>query len=363
MKKVLVYISLFIGISVLAACLKGKIPQEVIIPEAYIDSSYLNLFRQTSGLIAGEGTTSLTLSDGRTLWLFGNSHLDDYVVSTGKIPCTVNAHNAAMICDNSMTMATLNIGTNDFIPSNETGRWFSPLHAYQYVDTVFIFAKKSGGLLNTRTYVAKFHFPDLNFIKVDSFAMNNTIYGYSVFVDKSVGFGYVYGLYQPSILSENGMYLARFPLNSLHDNWQYYSNTTETWVDPPSSSSPIAQVPGENFSMQKVGKKYVLLTQSSGKSCNHGNEIYAQTSAYPYGNFLNYHLVHTLEPELGGDSPAAYGISLHPQYINANNEILVTTAINGFLPCAATCVAGFDNPDYFRIRTLRIPLKKIDAAY
>lgn len=345
------------------SCLKGRIPAEVVIPEAHIDSTVLNYFRQTNGLIAGEGTTSLTLSDGRTLWLFGNSHINDYVGASGLMNCTPNVRNAALISDNSFNMTTLNAGISDFIPSNQAGTYFSPLHAYQYVDTVFIFAKKMGIGQNTRTYVAKFHFPDLQFIKVDSFWLNNTNYGYSVMTDKALGFGYAYGLYQPNILGSNGMYLARFPLNSLHSNWQFYSKTNQAWVDPPSDATVLAMIPGENFSIQKVKGKYILLTQDSGKTCNHGLNMYAQTSAYPYGSYLNFHLIHTIQDNIGGITPSTYGVSMHSQFINSANELLVTYAMNGYFPCIYTCSGGYDNPDHYRIRTLRVPLKKIDAAY
>jgi hypothetical protein len=323
----------------------------------------MSYFHQTNGLIAGEGTTSLTLSDARILFLFGNSHLDDYVSSSALVPCTTNVHNAAMIMSSGFVMSTLNTPGNDFIPSNQDGRWFTPLHAYQYADTVFVFAKKMGGIPNTRTYVAKFHFPDLQFVRVDSMLYNNTNYGYTVFINTSLGFGYAYGLYQPSVLTNNDMYLARFPMNAIHDKWQFYSKDEAKWVDPPSGATSLAQIPGENFSIRLIKNKYVLLTQEAGKTCNYGNKIYAQTSALPYGGFQNYHLLHTLTDSLNGNTPASYGITIHPQFLNNADELLVTYAINGYEPCITTCIGGYVNPDYYRIRALRIGLKRIDASY
>ena len=363
MKRLPVYLILILLVAFLGACLKGRIPPEVKLPESRIDSTFLSYFKQTSGVTAGEGTTSLTLSDGRTLWLFGNSHLNDYNSGTGQIACAPNVHNAAMTSDGSFVMTTLNMGSSDFIPSNETGKWFSPLHAYQYADTVFVFAKKSGGSPNTKTYVAKFHFPDLQFIRVDSFYFNNTNYGYTVFLDQAVGFGYVYGLYQPGTLKDNDMYLARFPMNSLHSKWQFYSKTTSSWMDPSSAATSLALIPGENFSIREVKNKFILLTQEYGKMCDKGTKIYSSTAPHPYGNFLNHQLLHTIGDSLNGVTPVTYGVTLHPQFLNAENEVLITYTINGYAPCIPTCTAGFDNPDYYRIRTLRVGLKKIDAAY
>jgi hypothetical protein len=198
---------------------------------------------------------------------------------------------------------------------------------------------------------------------VDSFLFNSTNYGYTVFLDHAKGFCYAYGLFNPSINSDNNMYVARFPMNSLHDKWQYYSNVNDEWVDPASGATPIAMVPGENFSIRKIKNKYVFLTQASGKACNKGTEIYSQTSAYLYGPFLNYQLLHTIEDNLGGNTPVTFGVTLHPQFINSEDEVLITYALNGYSPCVSTCVGGYDNPDFYRIRTLRVGLKKIDAAF
>ncbi len=361
MKNKILITSLLVLVIFSGACLKGRIPSDVKLPVSRIDSVFLTYFQQTTGVTAAEGTTSLTLSDGRTLWLFGNAHLNDYVNASGLIACSSNAHNASMVSNSSFAMQTLNVGNADFIPSNETGTWFTPLHAYQYFDTVFIFAKKVSGVTNTKTYIAKFHFPDMQYIRVDSMSLHNTNYGYTVFSDTAKGFCYIYGLYQPTLFSDNALYLARFPMNNIQLPWEYYS--IDKWVNPPSGATAIAQVPGENFSIRKVKSKYILLTQQAGKACNTGTEIYAQTAANPWGTFLNFQLIHTITDKLSNVTPVTYGVTLHPQFLNADDEVLITYAINGYAPCVPTCSAGFDNPDFYRIRTLRVGLKKIDAAY
>jgi hypothetical protein len=361
MKTYFVYFACVIVLLISGACLKGRVPSDVVLPVSRIDSMFLTYFQQTSGVTAAEGTTSLNLSDGRVLWLFGSAHLNDYISATGMISCTPTVHNAAMTSNSSFVMTTLNVGVNDFIPSNETNTWFAPLHAYQYADTVFVFAKKMGGLQNNRTYVAKLHFPDLHYLQIDSFSFNNTNYGYTCFTDTAKGFCYVYGLFQPDILSTNQLYFARFPMNSLHDSWQFYS--ADRWVNLPSQATPIAQIPGENFSIRQVKNKFILLTQSAGKACNKGAEIYSQTSANPWGTFLNYQLLHTITDQLDSVSPVTYGVTLHPQFLNADNEVLITYAMNGYSPCISTCTGGYDNPEYYRIKALRVGLKKIDPAY
>jgi hypothetical protein len=357
------FLFFFCGPIFMLSCIKGKLPAVVTIPPPRIDSVFQQHFRLQQGIVAGEGTRSFVLDDGRTIWLFGASHVNDFQSGSGTIPCSTNVRNAAMISSSDLTMTLLNTSLQDFIPSNETGTWFSPLHAYQYADTLFVFAKKMGGLPNNRTYVSKFLMPAIQYIRTDSMLYNNTRYGYSVFIDKAKGFGYTYGLYNPNGLSENKMYLARFPMNSLHSKWQFYSLDEDTWKDAASSGSSLAEIPGENFCVRKVRDRYVLLTQEKGKYCNQGKEIYAQTATNLWGPFLNFKLIYTIDDQVGGVTPVTYDACLHPQQINPENEILITYTRNGYAPCITTCNAGQDNPDFFRVRTLRVPLKSIDAGF
>lgn len=343
------------------SCLKGRKSTEAKAPEAFIDSVFLQYFRQTSGLTAAQGTNSILLSNGKTLWLFGNGHIDDYDALSGLIACTTNVKNAAMLSDSNFTMQTLNIGMNDFIPSNEHTKYFTPLHGYEYDDTVYIFAKKEGGGVNTRTYLAKFTMPTLQYLSIDSFNFNNTNYGYTVFSDTAKGFCFIYGLYQPNVTSENAMYLARFSLTTPHSQWQFYH--PDIWYTQASSASSIASIPGENFSIRKIQQSYVLLTQQAGKACNKGTELYAQTGATEYGPFANFNLIYSISDRIGGNSPKTYGISLHPQFLNSSNEVLATYCVDGYAPCVPTCTAGYDNPDFYRIKTLRIPLKRISLGF
>lgn len=355
-------IFLLIGTTLfLSACLKGRFPAEVVVPQSYIDSTFLGYFRQTSGLTAGEGARSFTLADGRVIWLFGQSHLNDYNTSLNMIACNPNVNNAAVTMSPTFQFQTLNAGLNDFIPSNEAGRWFYPLHGYQYADTVFIFARKQGGGVNNRTYVAKYHFPDLQYLRLDSFAYANTIYGYSMFTDSARGFCYIYGLVNTGLFNDNAMVLARFRMNSLHDTWQFYSH--DTWVNLPSGATSLVSVPGDNFSVCEVDTKFILLTQAAERSCNKGTSIFSQTASNPYGPFHNDQLLHTISDSLSGATPVTYGVTLHREFLNADGEILVTYAIHGYEPCVANCIGGYTNPDYYRIRTLRVALRKIDPGF
>src|SRR6266566_1987805 len=72
-------------------------PREVI--QAHKDPAFTEFFRRTSGWTAGDGALSIPLSDGRILWLFGDSHIDDFDPKTETTPCLFQVRNAGLIQD------------------------------------------------------------------------------------------------------------------------------------------------------------------------------------------------------------------------------------------------------------------------
>src|SRR5207253_2298917 len=64
---------------------------------AYKDHEFTEAFRRTSGWIAGDGAISIPLSDGRVLWLFGDSHLDDMDPANGTMACLFQCRNAGLL--------------------------------------------------------------------------------------------------------------------------------------------------------------------------------------------------------------------------------------------------------------------------
>ena len=354
-----IYLLFSFLILIFTACLKGKFSSPLTIKPGQVDSAFTNYFKKQSGVTAAIGARSLTLSDGRMLWLFGKSHLNDFNTSTQKISCNANAHNAAMLFAGN-TISTLNNGNADFIPSNEVNTWFTPLHAYQYFDTVFLFAKKEGSSIqNNKTYIAKFQFPSLQFLSIDSMSLSNTIYGYNILVDTAIGFCYIYGLKNLNPAGQNSVCLARFPMNNPYSTWMFYA--TDQWINYAQNAIPITQIPAENFSIRKIRNQFVMITQDAAFMCNEGTNIYSNIASYPYGPFLNYTKIYTIQDKIGSVTSATKQPTIHPEF-TSNDELLVTYSIDGFDPCQTTCNNNEDEPDYHRIKAIRVPLKSINPS-
>lgn len=355
----ILYILFALLILVFTACLKGNLSTPLSIKPAHVDSAFTNQFKLKSGLTAAIGARSLTLSDGRMLWLFGKSHLNDFNSSTQKISCIANANNAAMIFAGN-NFSTLNNGNADFIPSNEANTWFTPLHAYQYYDTIFVFTKKEGGSSqNNKTYIAKLQFPSLQFLSIDSMSLSNTIYGYNIMVDTAIGFCYVYGLKNLKPTGENDVCLARFPMNNPYSTWVFYAKNQ--WINYAQNAIPVTQIPAENFTIRKIRNQFVLITQDAAFMCNQGTHIYSEIASYPYGPFLNHTQIYTIQDKIGTVTSATKQPTIHPEF-TSNDELLVTYSIDGFDPCQSTCNNNEDEPDYHRIKAIRVPLKSINPG-
>src|SRR5438105_13127713 len=66
-------------------------------PAAHKDQIFTEFFRRTSGWVAGDGALSVPLADGRVLWLFGDSHVDDFDPVNRTMPCLFQTRNAALL--------------------------------------------------------------------------------------------------------------------------------------------------------------------------------------------------------------------------------------------------------------------------
>ena len=68
--------------------------------ESYQDQTFTSYFQQNgSGWMAGDGTISIQLPDGRNLWFMGDSHVAQIQNAEGEIPCLFNTRNCILVQD------------------------------------------------------------------------------------------------------------------------------------------------------------------------------------------------------------------------------------------------------------------------
>lgn len=340
-------------------------------PEIYKDSTVVRFFQRTEGWIASDGALSVALSDGRTLWLMGDSHIDDYDEATGTIPCLFQVRNAALVQaagswsqEQTQTLIGEGPGIKSFLKRTPDDHyWFWPGTGIQLKDTVYVYCaelEKKGegawGFAGTGNDMwAKLAFPEMEVVEYTSLPDFNDI-NFGAGYIKEGGYVYAYGY---KLIPEAGgseVYAARFPETNPDGPWEFWDGNA--W------SKDINQVAAIGKSaitphVSKVKDKYLMLSTQLSVACNQGREIYASVSDRPTGPFPEQETLYTIDDTVQGHYPFFYQVVAHPQFTE-RDELLVTYCINGYAPCLETCPDGRANPDYYRPRGIRVPLKLID---
>jgi hypothetical protein len=343
-------------------------------PKIYKDHAFTEFFRRTNGIVACDGAFSVPLSDRRVLWLFGDSYVDCY--RHGTVPCLFQVRNAGMVhqCDDLRNVRPL-IGPHTGFKSlfkNATNEetWFWPVTGYQHADAVYIYLtqlKKAGsgplGFATTgQDFLAKMKFPELDDIAYLPlpFARRE---GHDIdfgggFVKESGLYTYAFGHKRRGISLT--IYLARFASTNPQTNWSFWTGTA--WSDNPGDASPIAKQDATSVTVCKVKDKFVMTSSEFSVACDQGKRIYMSVSDNAAGPYSPRKEIYTIDDTWQSHYPFFYLPVVHPELINSKGDLLLTYCINGYEPCARSCIDGRLDPDHYRPRAIRVPLNLIFAT-
>lgn len=337
----------------------------------YKDSVFTENFRRTSGLVAGDGGYSIPLSDNRSLWGFGDSHINYYDAATQTVPCLFQVRNAIQVMGISDPTAQQTLTGSGSIPSyfsvgSNNNYWFWPGAGYQNGDTVYVLLSRirstgTGGSFGFEgvdsNYVAKIKFPQLTVSGYSLLPSKNGIV-FNVSVVKDGDYNYVYGIKQNGF--GNGLYVARFPSANIYAAWEFYNGSA--WSANAGTAAPIANEFTSSFNICRIKNKYVLITTEFSVGCDQGKNIYSAVSDNPFGPFTNKKSIWVVDDLWQGHYPFFYLANAHPEYDNGTNELLITYSINGYDNCVNTCINNRKNPDHYRLKAIRVPYKVMDAG-
>src|SRR5205814_5234727 len=90
----------------------------------------------------------------------------------------------------------------------------------------------------------------------------------------------------------------------------------------------IAQGRSSSVHICKVKDRFLLTTSAFSVGCDQGKEIFMGTSRRPTGPFTPLRRIYTIEETFQGHYPFFHFAVAHPEFINAQNELLVTYSIN-----------------------------------
>jgi hypothetical protein len=335
----------------------------------YKDAAFSHFFQQTSGWVAGDGAISVPLSDGRVLWLFGDSHVDDYDQVTRTIPCLFQVRNAGLVQPrNGLEHPRTLIGDKGVFKSlfkNTTNEnhWLWPGAGFQEGETVHVYlhaleATAQGGAWGFKKsgndYLAEMTFPDMQvraYLPLPFF--NSISFGCGFVKDQPSGFVYAFGNKQD--LTESIVFVARFKAEDPADHWQFWDG--KSWNAEVTKAAAITRGASTSVSVCWVKGIYLLVTSEFSIGCDQGKAIEVSISSSPTGPFSARKKIFTIDDTVQGHYPFFYLPVAHPEFINAQDELLITYCINGYEPCLSACVNGRAAPDHYRPKAIRVPLK------
>jgi hypothetical protein len=340
----------------------------------YKDSLVTGFFDRKSGWIASDGSFTIPLSDGRVFWAMNDSYIDHLDTMAGTTPCLFQVRNAGLVQplgNWSWPATSTRIGSSSGVPSlfkNNTDDNYLlwPTGGYQYGDTVYVYCSNmmnsSGGLGFARggnDFLGKMVMPGLTVTGFDSLQnFNDITFGLGFDTNEPDNYIYTWGV-QGAFITSN-IVVARFPKNNPLAHWSFWNGSA--WDTAIAHIAPVTTGASNGVYVAKVRNKYVALSTEFAVSCDAGTRIYVATSNSITGPFTDRKVLYTIPDNQLGHTPFFYGPAIHPEYINANNELLITYDINCYSNCLPSCINNGFNPDYYRPRGLRVPLTLIDSS-
>ncbi|MBP8824166.1 MAG: DUF5005 domain-containing protein [Flavobacteriales bacterium] len=309
---------------------------------------YNQLFTRYSGWTGGDQGYSISLPDGRVLWLFGDSFFGAVNPDRSRPPGSQFVRNGYLV-QNGAQLTELNPHVNGqwlpvVSPANPA-EWYWPGDGFVSGNMLYIFQQRmaltDGGpngfnFGQTGVDVSLFSLPGLQLQGVQPFNDDPEIdWGTAVMEDGP--FLYIYGT--ESVPYNKFAHVSRTALNAPFQQMQYWDGTN--WTNDPQSTARVRSGLSQSFSLFKHGGKYYLLSQENIL----GPDIFIWDAVSPVGPFVNKRKLY-VTPQPAGTW--TYNALAHPHTITAQGDLLLCYSIN-----AMDFWRILDNADLYRPIFLR----------
>ena len=289
------------------------------------DSTYINLFSRINGWTGGDATYSVKLPSGKTLWMFGDSFINQ-VSEDGSRP-SFRLINNSLVIEGDSQFDTYYAGASSnpeaFAKPPEPNWWYWPGDATVADDTLYLFmhafGNDTGGAWDFyRTAIDVLAMNPVTLEIYDNrrkFEGTSISWGAVIFEDDD--YTYIYGVKKIDL--NKFAYVSRTNA-SLSKTWEYFTGTG--WSLEVSDAVSIFNNVSEQFSVFKKKGVYYLLTQ------HHifGSEIYLYSSSTPYGEWEDKKIIYCT-PETGGNI-FTYNAFVHPDIYQ--DSLLISYNVNSF---------------------------------
>ncbi|MCK5136747.1 MAG: DUF5005 domain-containing protein [Bacteroidales bacterium] len=343
---------------------KPGMEDAVAVPETYFTDLFI---RNCCGFTGGDGTYSVLLPDGRTVWIFGDTFLgtvnpdmtreqlspmfirNSFVIQDGDSLLTLYqsgpTHEASMVIPPA-------INGNEVLP--ESAAWFWPgdgmIEEGKLKVYLSRFTQSKSGMWDFQwhsTWLATFSLPEIkeeSVIEIPYGQAKQVHYGHALLEEPD--YTYVYGAH------EGRPHAARYLAGDVTNPWEFF--TGEKWTGDPAQSGPMGDMhASEQFTVLKIQDKYVYITQLDSFS----TDICSFVAETPYGPWKDKSLLYSTPIPGEDENLITYNAILHPQFMD-DERILLSYNMNSFV-----LEDHFSNADIYRPRFVWVPLKLIDTGF
>ncbi|SFG69993.1 DUF4185 domain-containing protein [Prevotella sp. KH2C16] len=337
-----------------------------------VDTAIINKIMPANGdgVTGADGSISIELGDGRSLFMWGDSFLGNITDGTRRAPSTrFIMGNTFSIIDNQFNVLKTLYNGDSSSPApylKPTGKtepptWYWPGDGFVKDGILHLFMSqfyKSGNSPLSFQYVGCDYFR----IRISDFSImdkthfeapdvNNVHYGHAILVKEK--YVYIYGTKTFSNGSSEVHVCRARIINDKLSDYSYWNGSQ--WQQEASMSHRISgilkSVP-EQFNVVELDGIICLIFQN--RLANIKN-IYSYTSKSPAGPFTNEKLLYTVnEVDFDRDQMMTYNAMVHPQF-QKNHKVLMCYNVNTY----DSSKTLFDKASVYRPRFFWVPINNI----
>jgi hypothetical protein len=308
-----------------------------------LDTVFAHILIPDRGSVTGgDGTYSIALPDGRSIFLMGDSFIGP--VTNGSRSTQDHMYrNTYILYDRGRVQAIYGANgekSSAAVPpgvTDESKKWYWPGHGFVYGNKLYIFQtlmyQGEAGMWGFRyqtTDILEYELPGINLIKTTNIPYNGSDkihYGMAALKDDVDDYIYIYAQADVDNSSTplSDAYVARTKIEKLYTEWEYYcgSNWDTNYSNAVKMSGLSSVAVSSQFNVFKLRGKYVLLTQQKQFGCG---DIYTFIANSPEGPWYNKQLIYTTQEQQQANL-FTYNAMAHPQF-EKDGMILISYNVN-----------------------------------
>lgn len=341
-------------------------------PAVRMDTHFTTLYMPDSGGVTGaDGTISIVLDDGSSLFMTGDCYLGEVV--GGKRDPNVELINNSLIHIGSdyKYLGSIYGGTPEK-PENlctpleaaasQYRYWYWPGHGFQRGSTLYLYMTKfyqggegQWGFRFDGTDLVQIDMTDYSVKKIEELYDGKCPVHWGHCVMKEGDWYYVYGTRSGAGCDPAQLCVSRMKFDEAAGKpgpCEYFDGKGWSTDSAAAAACQGLDVPvSEQFSVFKHGDRYVLITQ---RRAQQAGDIYSYIADTATGPWRNKQLLYVTTEQDNDREVFTYNAMAHPQFINDRDELLICYNINSY-----NLDKPYQDASTYRPVFLRVPMRMI----